>query len=663
MPEYTKMKKPELQALLKERGIPSSGNKDVLIDRLLDDDDLHAEPSTRQDDDNDGPLLDGVLEALQDQDPRDVTESLRELVHARNRKAAANTIKKQMKRHHHSGADQWGMLLKAQQLAAGKCLEPTCPSCGTGTLYESFDRLCGIASKCSDRTCKDPTNCSTCRRQIQELEDAFVQRTRENCIDGSCGDVFKCIPCEQHIQDAMLPDNPPEDIDETLDQTITGDIAGLRRLVTGLNAQLHNAYLRRLLRELQDNKPDARRWTSIKHNLEAGKCLAPTCSWCNVATISRSLEGLSHGRKTDCGNDELCIEFITCSSWRESAQAAEDILSRHDRGFCRSERCNDTYDCSRCRTLLDEVSIDSSFEDSEDDHPDDKEVFCVGGDCDGVTACRDCDYEREMEKDKRAERTCHDIRMRRFRRLGHCDKPDPDMPYGLGCRYIDCNRCRMIEAKIGPKMRNDELRRHRAEDITTSLNESSDGTMTGRSRKRRFSNLDLNYPLRPDHPLAKRVRDEQHREKQKRIQAQARHERPSWFGTPEDPLPDRWMGRPILSEKEIDILKVQDSIPKFYLSQSEEDTILFAKGTEVRKFCTIIRRLEAELMSRDFWMQSLGYEADDGFGHFPAGNYRLEEDQGNASSKKRKTTHVEGWLSGSRRPSTMFDNYASGLIQ
>jgi hypothetical protein len=555
------------------------------------------------------------------------------------------------------------MLLKAQQLAAGKCLEPTCPSCGTGTLYESFDRLCGIASKCSDRTCKDPTNCSTCRRQIQELEDAFVQRTRENCIDGSCGDVFKCIPCEQHIQDAMLPDNPPEDIDETLDQTITGDIAGLRRLVTGLNAQLHNAYLRRLLRELQDNKPDARRWTSIKHNLEAGKCLAPTCSWCNVATISRSLEGLSHGRETDCGNDELCIEFITCSSWRESAQAAEDILSRHDRGFCRSERCNDTYDCSRCRTLLDEVSIDSSFEDSEDDHPDDKEVFCVGGDCDGVTACRDCDYEREMEKDKRAERTCHDIRMRRFRRLGHCDKPDPDMPYGLGCRYIDCNRCRMIEAKIGPKMRNDELRRRRAEDITTSLNESSDGTMTGRSRKRRFSNLDLKYPLRPDHPLAKRVRDEQHREKQERIQVQARHERPSWFGTPEDPLPDRWMGRPILSEKEIDILKVQDSIPKFYLSQSEEDTILFAKGTEVRKFCTIIRRLEAELMSRDFWMQSLDYEADDGFGHFPAGNYRLEEDQGNASSKKRKTTHVEGWLSGSRRPSTMFDNYASGLIQ
>jgi hypothetical protein len=64
MPEYTKMKKPELQALLKERGIPSSGNKDVLIDRLLDDDDLHAEPSTRQDDDNDGPLLDGALEAL-----------------------------------------------------------------------------------------------------------------------------------------------------------------------------------------------------------------------------------------------------------------------------------------------------------------------------------------------------------------------------------------------------------------------------------------------------------------------------------------------------------------------------------------------------------------------------------------------------------------------
>jgi hypothetical protein len=254
-----------------------------------------------------------------------------------------------------------------------------------------------------------------------------------------------------------------------------------------------------------------------------------------------------------------------------------------------------------------------------------------------------------MEKEKRAERNCHDIRMRRFRRLGHCDKPDPDMLYGLGCRYIDCNRCRMIEAQIGPKMRNDELRRRHAEHIPTSLDESSDGTMAGGSRKRRFSNLGLAYMLRSDHLLAKRVRMERHREKQERLQAQSRHERPSWFGIPEDPLPDRWMGRPILSEKEIEVLKGSESLPKYYLSQSEEDTILFAKGTEVRKFCIIVHTLKAELMSRDFWMQSLGYEADDGFGNFPAGGYRLEEFQQNTTSRKRKTTHVEDWLSDSRR--------------
>jgi hypothetical protein len=447
----------------------------------------------------------------------------------------------------------------------------------------------------------------------------------------------------------MLPDDPPEDLDESLDLTITGDIASLRDIVTGLSTLLHNAYLRRLLRKLQDDAPDARRWISIEYNLKAGRCLAPTCSWCNTATISQSLDGLSYGRKTDCGRDEICIEFLTCSSWKQVAQAAEDTLSRHARGFCRSERCNNTSDCSGCRSRSDDISVDLSFEDIEHDNPADENVICVGGDCDGVTACSDCQYEREMEKDKRAERNCHDIRMRRFRRLGHCDKPDPDMLYGLGCRYIDCNRCRVIEAQIGPKMRNDELRRRRAEHIPTSLDESSDGTMAGGSRKRRFSNLGLAYTLRSDHLLAKRVREERHREKQERLQAQSRHERPSWFGTPEDLLPDRWMGRPILSEKEIEVLKGSESLPKYYLPQSEEDTILFAKGTEVRKFCTIVHTLEAELMSRDFWMQSLGYEADDGFGNLLAGGYRLEEFQQNTTSRKRKTIHVEDWLSDSRR--------------
>lgn len=174
--------------------------------------------------------------------------------------------------------------------------------------------------------------------------------------------------------------------------------------------------------------------------------------------------------------------------------------------------------------------------------------------------------------------------------------------------------------------------------------------MTGHKRKRRFSNLDLNYPLRSSHPLAKRIREEEERERLERQQAQSRHERPSWFGTPEDPLPDRWMGRPILSDREINILKVQDSIPRFYLSQSEEDTIWFAQRTEEMKLCTIIRRLEAELMSRDFWMQSLGYDADDGFGHAPAGDYWVDDPKEGTSAKSRETSRVEDWLSNTRRP-------------
>lgn len=243
-----------------------------------------------------------------------------------------------------------------------------------------------------------------------------------------------------------------------------------------------------------------------------------------------------------------------------------------------------------------------------------------------------------MEKGKRAERALDDKRARRFERLGQCDGADPTMPFGLGCRFLDCNRCRMIEAKIGPKERNDELRRRRAEEIKTSASDSSDGTMIGLSRKRRFSNLDLNYPFPPDHPLAKRIREEEHREELERQEAQSQHERPSWFGTPEDPLPDRWMGRPILSEKEINALKVSTSLPKFYLSHSEEYNMALAIGKETKKFCTIIRRLEAELMSRDFWVQSLGFNAGDGFGNFPAGDYWIDVSQ----STSTEGSHADG---------------------
>lgn len=253
-----------------------------------------------------------------------------------------------------------------------------------------------------------------------------------------------------------------------------------------------------------------------------------------------------------------------------------------------------------------------------------------------------------MEKEKRKERARDDIRARRFERLGHCDGPDPDMSYGLGCRFLDCNRCRMIEAKIGPKERNDELRRRRIEEVQAYLSEGSDVTVAGQKRKRRFSDLEHSCRLQTDHPLAKRIRDEKHREKLERQQARSRYKRPSWFGISEDPFPDRWMGRPVLSKEEIKTLKVMDFIPKYYLSESEEQSIALATGPEMKKFCTIILRLEAELMSRDFWIQSLGFDAKDGHGNSPAGNYWVEDSQ-SESSEDLERDRVEDWLSNTRR--------------
>lgn len=572
MTEYAKMKKPELQALLKSRGLPSSGNKDVLIERLEDNDAPQAQPSLQPDHENQRPLLEGALEALRSSDPREVAKSLRELVHAKNRSNAAQMLAKDLKGRRGHSNDPWRMMLNARKLKAGKCLEPTCPLCGTGTLCASLDRLCGSGSKCTDRSCNDLDNCSNCRGQIQELEDKYTQRQREDCADGSCGDLFKCLQCENRFHNAKVPLDTPKRISgEPLDPWITGDATELRYLVSSIKTIIHNEYLSRLLRKLQDEKPSLGEWTHIKQQLKSGKCLATTCSLCSTATMSESLEALSHGFKTDCGgsDDTKCSEIFTCSSCRQAAQNMEDTLSRFLDGSCKSGHC-DSAECSGCRKRL--AAADSGSDSSHDDDDDeDDDKYCFEDDCGGIKTCGLCRYEKMMEKAKRAEEADDEKRMRRFERLGHCDGPDPDgpdsdlFPYGLGCRLLDCERCRMIEAKNGPKMRNDELRRRRVNNIKTSLTESSDGTMRGASRKRRFSNLDLHYPLQPEHPLAKRIREEKQREKLLKERARFQHERPPWFGTPEDPLPDLWMGRPTLPEQEIRILKVLDSQPKFYL--------------------------------------------------------------------------------------------------
>ncbi|KAG9583849.1 hypothetical protein KCU77_g10682, partial [Aureobasidium melanogenum] len=335
-----------------------------------------------------------------------------------------------------------------------------------------------------------------------------------------------------------------------------------------------------------------------------------------------------------------CSDIFNCASCRQAVQTMEDTLSRHE-----------NYDNGGTGNIPEFVGFQERPEANDRQDDQDEGKYCLEDECGGIKTCALCQYEKGMEKAKRVERGRFEKSMRRFDRLGQCDGPDPDEPwsdlpsYGLGCRFLDCKKCRMVEAKVGPKMRNDELRRRRVENIKTSLNESSDGTMTGASRKRRFSNLDLHYSLLPQHRLAKRIREEKYRERLERERARAHHERPSWFGTPQDPLPDLWMGRPILSEEEIDVLKVLDSLPRFYLSQSEEDTILFAQSEEDKRYCTIIRRLEAELMSRDFWMQSLGFDADDGFGNFPAGDYRLVDAQSTPSAREQEPTCVQRWAS------------------
>ncbi|KAH0341706.1 hypothetical protein KCU83_g9556, partial [Aureobasidium melanogenum] len=234
-----------------------------------------------------------------------------------------------------------------------------------------------------------------------------------------------------------------------------------------------------------------------------------------------------------------CSDIFNCASCRQAVQTMEDTLSRHE-----------NYDNGGTGNIPEFVGFQErpGANDRQDDQDEGK--YCLVDECGGIKTCALCQYEKDMEKAKRAER-------------------------------------------------------------------------------------------------AKRIREEKQRERLERERAHAHHERPSWFGTPEDPLPDLWMGRPILSEEEIDVLKVLDSLPRFYLSQSEEDTILFAQSEEDKRYCTIIRRLEAELMSRDFWMQSLGFDADDGFGNFPAGDYRLVDAQSTPSAREQEPTCVERWASDS----------------
>jgi hypothetical protein len=654
MIEYIEWKKSELEAQLRTRTLPHSGSKAVLAKRLQDNDIFPTLASPYQTREDPVPLPEDFLEQMKNSDPRPIIKLLRKLVHDRNLRKKRKQMQIQS---YGRKRPSYQLFYDHDDLNSGQCLEVTCPLCG-GFKYMSLDLNddLGTVARCTDGTCKDYNNCYMCRKELLKLEDVYVERREEeSCVDGSCGDLSKCLRCENHFRDYEVPIYRPNGVPGPLRRKWSPhDITQLRKALTDMGLVIHNEYLNRLFKQLQNKVPDTDEWVKIQQKLKDGKCLGSDCSSCGTASLTKSLEALSTGIRTNCGEDRHlnASDIITCSSCRQTLHHMVDALSGMEKGACISGRCGD---CVKCRR-----QAGSGFTPSSVVHPRDKpgvfqKVYGVSSlclddeNCTGIETCGACQWEKFMDKEKRAERSRDDIRARRFERLGQCDGADPDLPYGLGCRYLDCNRCRLIEANMGPKERNDELRRRRVEDIKTSLDESSDGTMTGLSRKRRFSNLDLHFPLSRDHPLAKRVREEKHREKLERQKAQSQHERPSWFGTPEDPLPDRWMGRPILSKEDIDILKVRHSIPKYYLSESEDYNVGLATGAETKKFSAIIRRLEAELMSRDFWMQSLGYDADDGFGNFPAGDYALEDTQC-TSTEGSDSGQVENWLSTVKRP-------------
>ncbi|THW67162.1 hypothetical protein D6D20_00859 [Aureobasidium pullulans] len=397
--------------------------------------------------------------------------------------------------------------------------------------------------------------------------------------------------------------------------------------VVELRRCVHNRYLRKLILKLRNESPGPTEWKFIKQKLLNGQCLGLACSFCAFKPLAESMKTLSDGPDVDCGGEILasCKDQNKCPSCRQTLQGIADKFSRGCYGYCKENlHCGLTTMCSECRDRLQTFGgTQQAAKDSLAEEIVDMEGHCLNGDCGSINPCGACQWEQYAQKLKRNGRGgWHENK--KHNRLETTDRrAGPLSALSSNASYDSVERPRhgIIDAMIGPRMRNEDLRRRRASKILTGYTESYEGPASSGTRKRRFSNLGLEYPLPSRHPLAQCIRDEEKREELERARAQKHHERPSWFGTQEDPLPDFWMGRPILSEKEISILKCLPSIPKYYLSESEDNDILLPEGAKEKRLCTVIRRLEAELMSRDFWMQSLGYNAADAFGKFPSGHY------------------------------------------
>ncbi|KAH0336804.1 hypothetical protein KCU81_g8418, partial [Aureobasidium melanogenum] len=621
MVEYSELRNPELREFLQARRLPGTGTKAVLVQRLQESDIFYTSFSSQQHRAHSNPLLEDILEKMKTSDPRVITKMLRKLVHAKNLHNTKERMKKPGFGKYRSSSSIAGDYKK---LASGYCLEWNCSLCCDASLSKSLNHLLGYGSTCWGRKCKDLNNCSGCRDELLGLEDAYIQRREKES--------YALIPLSR-------PDGIPGPIHH---RWMPSDVTLLKQVLTDVRSMVHNEHLGKLLLKLKDEEPDAVEWVNIKQTLANKKCLGSNCSACGTATLTESLDALSDGLHTDCGGDvsSACSNIITCSSCRHALQNMENILSRNVEEGRDHEPCKTSLDCDAWSYLATGLNPLALYPQHDNTNLIEKasqvEKHCQG---ENLRAMDTYDAGKRTKYEHKGTQTegSHDIvRQSCFREHGQCDRPDQDLSYGL---FHPSS-----ETSMDLDIRNDELRRRRVKRTKTSLTESSDGTMRGASRKRRFSNLDLHYTLPADYLLAKQVRAEEDRERQERERALSRHERPSWFGTPQDPLPDLWMGRPVLSATGIGMLKAMDSIPKYYLSNSEETMISYAKTQKDRRFSDIIRRLEAELMSRDFWMQSLGYDSSDGFGNIPAGDYRLKHEQSDFG-QERESNRVERWVS------------------
>ena len=127
MTEYTTLRNTDLQKLLADRNLSVTGSKVTMIERLQDDDAAKKR-------------------SLPLRNPDGAAEDLRRSVHHEN-------LDKRWFQPRKERPSMSRRLAIQRRLNKGKCMEPSCCLCGTGTLSEATEALFGRSSKCTDGTC------------------------------------------------------------------------------------------------------------------------------------------------------------------------------------------------------------------------------------------------------------------------------------------------------------------------------------------------------------------------------------------------------------------------------------------------------------------------------------------------------------------------------